>query len=83
MEVRDVDGIEMPRSGARELFDPAGFRPVRAIGARRFGLWPDHLAPHAAHEAEAIASNPAQRGLMAIGRADPGARGGDDLRACE
>ena len=56
----------------------AGLRPVGRVGRRQLGLRAHDLAPDAAQQAEAIAADAFQRGLMAIGRADPGARRGDD-----
>jgi hypothetical protein len=44
-----------------------------------FRLVADDRAPNAAHEAEAIATDTSQRGLMTIGRADPAPRFRDDV----
>ena len=75
---------DRPESYAARRLPPmlpaARFRPVRRIGRRRSGSAPIKLAPHAAHQAEAIAPTPFTL-PDAIRRADPAPRGGDDDRA--
>jgi hypothetical protein len=63
--------------GARALgqhLARAGLAPVPAVGRDRERLGPDHLAPDAAREAEAVAADAAQAGLIVVGRAEPGPR---------
>ena len=72
-----VDLDEMP-SRRRDERIGAGFRPVGRIRRRQLGLRAHDLAPDAAQQAEAIAADAFQRGLVPVGRADPGAGFGDD-----
>ncbi len=77
-----IDRDEMaPRRGEKRV--GAGLRPVGRIGRRQFRLGAHHRAPDAAQKAEAIAADAFQRRLVAVGRADPGARFGDDEIAIE
>lgn len=69
---------QMPRGGGRERLVAAGLGPVGGVGRGRFRLRPVQRAPHTAHQAETIAAHALERGLVAIGRADPGAGFGDD-----
>jgi hypothetical protein len=55
-----------------------GLTPVPAVGRDRERLIAHHLAPDATGEAEAIATDPAQAGLIVVGRTEPAARGGND-----
>src|SRR5690606_15782905 len=52
----------------------AGLAPVAAVGRDRERLRTDEFAPDAAGEAEAVAADAAQAGLVVIGRAEPGSR---------
>ncbi|CAG0971999.1 hypothetical protein RHDC4_01339, partial [Rhodocyclaceae bacterium] len=52
----------------------AGLGPVGGIGSRRLGVRAIDFAPDAAHQAQAVAAHALARTLMAIGRAEPGAR---------
>jgi hypothetical protein len=56
----------------------AGLAPVPAVGRDGKRLVADNLAPDAARQAKAIAADPAQAGLIVVGRAEPAAGGGDD-----
>jgi hypothetical protein len=55
-----------------------GLAPIPAIGRDREWLIADHVPPHPACEAKAIAADPAQAGLIVIGRAEPCPRCGDN-----
>ena len=59
-------------------FSWAGFAPIPAIGWDRERLVAYHLAPNPAREAKTIAADPAQAGLIVIGRAEPASRCGND-----
>ncbi len=72
-----ISGIIAARPIGQHLARP-GLAPVPAVGRDRERLGPDHLAPDTAREAEAVAADPAQAGLVVIGRAEPGPRNGDD-----
>jgi len=68
------DGGEMARACSGEPLLAGRLRPIGRIGLERFGLRTDGLAPDAAHQAKAIATNPTRGGLMQVRRADPQAR---------
>ena len=79
---RRVDLDQMPPRRVAPAPRAATPRPSpahrRGTGSR---LGAADRAPDAAHQAEAVAADALERGLMAIGRADPGARLGDDRGA--
>lgn len=66
-----------PRSFGHHLAR-AGSRPNPGCRAGSETARPHHLAPDTARETKAIAADPAQTGLVVIGRAQPGPRDGDD-----
>jgi hypothetical protein len=70
---------EMPARGVGKRFCFARFRPIGGIRRRQLRLVSDHFAPDAAQKAETIATGALARSLMPIRRADPAARGGNDL----
>lgn len=57
------------------------FGPIARIGGRLFRIVAIDVAPDAAHKAKAITANNFHRRLVMIGRADSGARLGDDCVA--
>ena len=83
VEIFARDRHEMTQRGVRERLLARRLGPIRRIRRRRLRLVADASAPDAAHQAQTIAADAFQRRLMAIARADPGARLGDDGRAGE
>ena len=76
----DVTAIDLDEmlSRRRDERVGAGLRPVGRVWRRQFRLRAHDLAPDAAQQSEAIAADAFERGLVAIGRADPRAGFGDD-----
>jgi hypothetical protein len=63
----------------RQHFLAGCLGPIARIGRCTLRLDADNRAPHASHKAKAIAADSLERGLVPVGRADPGARFSDDL----
>ena len=70
---------EMAPRGRDERVPSPALGPARGVRRRRLGLGAHHVAPDTAQKPEAVAADALERGLMAIGRADPAARRGDDV----
>src|SRR5690606_28682710 len=68
----------MAARGVEQRVARPRFRPVRRIGAGPLRLAAIDGTPHPAHEAETVAPHPLSRPLMAIRRAEPRHRLGDD-----
>ena len=74
------DRPKMPRRRFGKRLAARGLGPVRRIRRRALRLVTDDVAPHAADQAEAIAADALERGLVPIRRADPAPRFGDDVQ---
>ena len=71
LHVLAIDLDEMPPRRREQRLRPARLGPIGRIGRRRLWLRTQDRAPDPAQQAEAIAPNALQRGLMPVRRADP------------
>jgi len=67
----DRNGQHQTRGPFGEDLALPGLAPIPAVGRDWEWLGPDNLAPDTAREAEAVAADPAQAGLVMVGRAEP------------
>lgn len=73
-----IDLHKMPHRRVAQGLLARHLGPVRRIGRHGLRLRAVNRAPDAADQAETVATGAAPAGLVAIGRADPGARLADD-----
>src|SRR3990172_1717253 len=71
------------QAAASSVSDPVALPPVRRVGRHGFWLRAVQLAPDAPDRPQAIRAPALNAGLVVIGRAEPAARRGNDLFACD